>query len=87
MEGYELGRPEPPPDVVIHFGAFARSTSLRSCSFLINSILTFAIDMLVPDNECFQANTMSTYNVIEAASKLGVKKIIIASSETASEPR
>ena len=38
--------------------------------------------MLVPDNECFQANVMSTYNVIEAACKLGVKKIIIASSET-----
>lgn len=28
------------------------------------------------------ANTTSTYNVIEAACKLGVKKIIIASSET-----
>jgi nucleoside-diphosphate-sugar epimerase len=38
--------------------------------------------MLVPDVECFQANVRSTYNVIEAASKLGVKKIIIASSET-----
>lgn len=38
--------------------------------------------MLVPDSECFQANVRSTYNVIEAASKLGVKKIIIASSET-----
>jgi hypothetical protein len=38
--------------------------------------------MLVPDSECFKANVTSTYNVIEAASKLGVKKIIIASSET-----
>jgi len=38
--------------------------------------------MLVPDNECFRANIQSTYNVIEAACKLGVKKIIIASSET-----
>jgi len=37
---------------------------------------------LVPDNKCFQVNTLSTYNVIEAACKLGVKKIIIASSET-----
>ncbi|KAF2097438.1 NAD(P)-binding protein [Rhizodiscina lignyota] len=42
----------------------------------------YARNMLVPDNECFQANTASTYNVIEAACKLGVKKIIIASSET-----
>jgi len=38
--------------------------------------------MLVPDSELFQANVRSTYNVVEAASKLGVKKIIIASSET-----
>lgn len=38
--------------------------------------------MIVPDNECFKANVTSTYNVIEAACKLGVKKIIIASSET-----
>ncbi|KAJ2995285.1 hypothetical protein NUW58_g1317 [Xylaria curta] len=38
--------------------------------------------LLVPDNECYKANVVSTYNVIEAASKLGVKKIIIASSET-----
>lgn len=41
-----------------------------------------AREMLVPSNETFQANVMSTYNVIEAACKLGVKKIIIASSET-----
>jgi len=42
----------------------------------------YARNMLVPDSELFQANVRSTYNVIEAASKLGVKKIIIASSET-----
>jgi len=39
-------------------------------------------DNLVPDNRCFEINTIATYNVIEAACKLGVKKIIIASSET-----
>lgn len=42
----------------------------------------YARNLLVPDNECFAANTASTYNVIEAASKLGIKKVIIASSET-----
>lgn len=42
----------------------------------------YARNMLVPDSELFQANVRSTYNVIEAASKLGVKKVIIASSET-----
>ena len=38
--------------------------------------------MLVPDNEVFRINTMGTYNIIEAATKLGIKKVIIASSET-----
>ncbi|MEA2768322.1 MAG: hypothetical protein QOD93_1284, partial [Acetobacteraceae bacterium] len=32
--------------------------------------------------ETFRVNTISTYNVIEAAAKLGVRKIVIASSET-----
>jgi len=38
--------------------------------------------MIVPDNEVFRINTMGTYNVIEAATKLGIRKVIIASSET-----
>lgn len=38
--------------------------------------------LIKPDNETFRINTMGTYNVIEAAVKLGIKKIIIASSET-----
>lgn len=38
--------------------------------------------MITPDNELFRVNTMGTYNVIEAAVKLGIRKIIIASSET-----
>ncbi|PVH99389.1 NAD(P)-binding protein [Periconia macrospinosa] len=42
----------------------------------------FSRNLLVPDNECFRGNVTSTYNVIEAGCKLGVKKLIIASSET-----
>ena len=61
--GYEGKEIPHPPDVVIHFAAYARN-------------------MLVPDSECFRGNVTATYNVIEAACKLGVKKIIIASSET-----
>jgi nucleoside-diphosphate-sugar epimerase len=38
--------------------------------------------MIEPDNVTFAANTISTYNVIEAAMKLGVRKVIVASSET-----
>lgn len=63
MTGYNDGPIPQPPDVVIHFAAYARN-------------------LLVPDNETFAANVTSTYNVVEAACKLGVKKIIIASSET-----
>ena len=39
--------------------------------------------LLRPDNETFQINTMSTYNVLDAAVKLGIRKVIFASSETA----
>ena len=38
--------------------------------------------MIQPDNTTFAANTVGTYNVIEAAMKLGVRKVIVASSET-----
>jgi nucleoside-diphosphate-sugar epimerase len=38
--------------------------------------------MITPDNEVFRINTLGTYNVIEAAVKLGIRKIIVASSET-----
>lgn len=38
--------------------------------------------LIKPDNETYRINTMGTYNVIEAAVKLGIRKIIFASSET-----
>jgi len=38
--------------------------------------------MLAADAECFRTNTVSTYNVLEAATRLGVRKIVLASSET-----
>jgi len=37
---------------------------------------------IVPDNEVFRINTLSTYNVLDAASKLGIRKVVLASSET-----
>lgn len=38
--------------------------------------------LIRPDNETYRINVMGTYNVIEAAVKLGVRKIVVASSET-----
>ncbi|MDG4650599.1 NAD(P)-dependent oxidoreductase [Roseibacterium sp. SDUM158017] len=38
--------------------------------------------LLKPDGECFRVNTIGTYNVIDAALRLGVRKIVFASSET-----
>ena len=37
---------------------------------------------MVPDTETYRVNTVGTYNVIEAALKMGVRKVIVASSET-----
>tara|TARA_Y200000002_G_scaffold73009_1_gene57168 strand:- start:1653 stop:2540 length:888 start_codon:yes stop_codon:yes gene_type:complete len=38
--------------------------------------------LVKPDNETYRINVLGTYNVIEAAVKLGIKKVIFASSET-----
>ena len=38
--------------------------------------------LMMPDSECFRINTVSTYNVLEAATRLGIRKVIVASSET-----
>jgi len=38
--------------------------------------------MITPDNECYRVNVLGTYNVIDAALRAGVRKIIFASSET-----
>ena len=37
---------------------------------------------IAPDNETYRVNVMGTYNVLEAALKSGIRKVIIASSET-----
>lgn len=49
---------------------------------VIHHFAAYAHNMLVPDNKCFRGNVLSTYKVIEAAVKLGIKKVIIANAET-----
>ncbi len=73
------------------------TSSTRRCAPQpVDAVVHFAAIpriMIMPDNELFRINVMGTYNVIEAAVKLGIKKIVIASSETtygvvfADEPR
>ena len=38
--------------------------------------------MVTPDNEVYRINVMGTYNILDAAAKLGIRKVILASSET-----
>ena len=38
--------------------------------------------MIIPDCETFRNNLLSAYNVFDAAAKLGIKKVIFASSES-----
>ncbi|PLB51536.1 NAD(P)-binding protein [Aspergillus steynii IBT 23096] len=40
----------------------------------------YARNMMVPDNETFRGNVLSTYNILEAACRAGVKKILLAGS-------
>lgn len=51
------------------------SGPLPSAPDVVIHFAAYARNMLVPDSELFQANVRSTYNVVEAASKLGVKKV------------
>ena len=38
--------------------------------------------LLAPDATTYATNTLSTYNVLEAATRLGIGKVVFASSET-----
>ncbi len=67
----------------MHFGFEGFETGKGPAA--VDAVVHFAAIprvLLQPDNETFKSNVVSTYNVIEAATKLGIRKIIIASSET-----
>jgi nucleoside-diphosphate-sugar epimerase len=38
--------------------------------------------LIRPDADTFRVNAVSTFNVLEAAAKLGIRKVVLASSET-----
>ncbi|KAG8157034.1 hypothetical protein KVR01_013024 [Diaporthe batatas] len=54
--------------------------SLNEAPSAVIHLAGVARNMLVPDSELFRINTMGTYNIIEAACRFGVKKIMLASS-------
>ena len=72
------------------FNAFSSYTGLHEFDpdlrpNKIDAVVHFAAIprvMIVPDNETYRINVMGTYNVLDAATKLGIPKVIIASSET-----
>lgn len=67
------------------FGDFADLDNPRPGAPAFDAVVHFAAIpciLMVPDNETYRINTLSTYNVIDAAVKLGIKKVIFASSET-----
>jgi nucleoside-diphosphate-sugar epimerase len=72
------------------FNALASSTTAREFDDdiepkPIDAIVHFAAIpriLITTDNEVFRVNVMGTYNVLDAASKYGIKKVILASSET-----
>ncbi|MCF3640613.1 NAD(P)-dependent oxidoreductase [Rhizobium sp. TRM95111] len=67
----------------VHFGFEGFETGKGPAP--VDAVVHFAAVpriLMRPDNTTFAVNTVSTYNVIEAAVKLGIRKIIIASSET-----
>ncbi|MDP3261378.1 MAG: NAD(P)-dependent oxidoreductase [Tabrizicola sp.] len=52
---------------------------------LFDAVVHFAAvprHLMMPDTETYRVNVMGTYNVLEAALKMGVRKVIVASSET-----
>lgn len=72
------------------FNAFSSYTGLHEFDAdlspeKIDAVVHFAAIpriMITPDSEVYRINVMGTYNVLDAATKLGIPKVIIASSET-----
>ncbi|MEM9475378.1 MAG: NAD(P)-dependent oxidoreductase [Pseudomonadota bacterium] len=69
------------------FGAYAGYDELEPGTGVptFDAVVHFAAVprlLMTSDNECYRVNTLGTYNVIDAAVKFGVRKIIFASSET-----
>lgn len=71
-------------DVMASYAGFDELESGKGVS-RFDAVVHFAAIprlLMTSDNECYRVNTLGTYNVIDAALKFGVRKVIFASSET-----
>src|SRR4051812_3421069 len=62
----------------MHFGFAGYDTGQGPAK--VDAVVHFAAIprvLITPDNATFSANVVSTYNVIEAAVKLGIRKVVI----------
>lgn len=64
-----------------NFGELEPGTGMPKFDAVVH-FAALARILIKPDNETFRVNTLSTYNVMEAAVKLGLPKVVFASSET-----
>jgi nucleoside-diphosphate-sugar epimerase len=67
-----------------HFTTAALRASARPPA-PVDAVVHFAAlprILIRPDDETFRVNVMGTYTVVETAMKLGIRKVIVASSET-----
>jgi nucleoside-diphosphate-sugar epimerase len=64
------------------FGAMSGSDPARRAADAVVHLAGIPAPGLTPDHVVFQVNTMSTYNVFSAAMRLGIKRVVWASSET-----
>lgn len=65
----------------LSMAGFERGEGRRPVDAVVH-FAAIARNMIKPDAETFRTNVMSTYHVIEAAAALGIRKVVIASSET-----
>lgn len=64
-----------------NFGELEPGTGLPRFDAVVH-FAALARILIKPDCETYRVNTLSTYNIFEAAVKLGIPKVIFASSET-----
>ncbi len=65
--------------MTMHFGFAGFDGEGPTPSAPVDAVVHFAAVprvLINPDNETFRVNVMGTYNVIEAAMKLGIRKVI-----------